>query len=74
MLEAIRQWCKFDSAQPGFRRRTGAEMAIRRHIYNAPRMEYTVLSDLKAAHDSVPKKKLVEVLAKQAKQKQGGNG
>lgn len=61
------------SAQLGFQKRTGAETAIHTHIYNAPRLKFTAILDLKAAYDLVHRKELVEVLAKELEQKHGGN-
>lgn len=42
----------------------GVETASHRQIYNASRVEYTEIFDLKAAYESVLSEKLVEPLAK----------
>lgn len=64
MSEAIRQKYKFNSVQLRFQKHIGPEIPIHRHIYNAAELEYSAILGLKAVYDSVPRERLVEVLAK----------
>lgn len=64
MTEAIRKDCKFNSAQPGFQKRTGSETVIHRHMNNAPKLAYTAILDLNMAYTLAPREKVGDGLAK----------
>lgn len=52
----------FDDSQLGFRRGTGTDTAISRHISNARTMKLGAVLDLRSAYHTVPRKKLHGVM------------
>lgn len=58
----LRKEYRFHSYQLGFQQQAGTEKAMVRHMFHAPTIPYTAGLDLKAAHDLVPRDKLMHCL------------
>lgn len=55
---------RFSDSQLRFRRGTGTEIAVVRHISNARELRVVAVIDLKSAYDAVPRETLQIVLVK----------
>lgn len=62
VASAIRKQYNFNQNQQGFREGVETDTAITRHINNAQPMRSTPIIDLKAAYNSVPRKKLYRTI------------
>lgn len=72
IAKEIQSVYQFNNLQLGFQEHTGVETAIIRHIAQVDKMKISAILDLKGAYDSVPRKRLMDIVKQRLPKKLHG--